>query len=411
MVGSFWAKSLLFQPGWLARRDPMTLCLNCFKLSLLIWELNEFFEGLKCLNFISVIWPLVTEGNGQCALGKPRAPGTKVVKKWILDQGLGFWFWIVVLGSTIITSWICLFLKNKRGCYFPLFLTENYGQGSQFTEWQLSRVIASSFLRCTERWVLIFTVDQWMPELERELVQTQPTDHQHLLCFFSAFPHWLVKGSMHKSTWVSIHPAAPFRLPATGLSIPYCLERYEIVCGTTFPWIISLPDLGRPNVNLLRWASSREAGLSGKPLPCPWADRRLCHRPSWLSVAWESPGSSGPGDLEPTVIDHYCTWATSLHRVAISFIKFHFTGLEDRHWLSGTGRDAGPLLLAGLSPTALQVLVSSRFLVGFSILCFGCQCYRLVSGPLTKSLQKHSDLTLFLDGLQVTPSHVLSLLY
>ena len=42
---------------------------------------------------------------------------------------------------------------------------------SQFTERQLSRLIASSFLTCVEGWVLISVVDQWMLELETELVQ------------------------------------------------------------------------------------------------------------------------------------------------------------------------------------------------------------------------------------------------
>ena len=42
---------------------------------------------------------------------------------------------------------------------------------SQFTGRQLSRLIASSFLTFVEGWILISVVDQWMLELETELVQ------------------------------------------------------------------------------------------------------------------------------------------------------------------------------------------------------------------------------------------------
>ena len=40
---------------------------------------------------------------------------------------------------------------------------------------------------------------------------------------------------------------------------------------------------GRWNLNLLNWASSREAGLSGKPLPCLWTAAVL--------HGWVQPGS------------------------------------------------------------------------------------------------------------------------
>lgn len=93
--------------------------------------------------------------------------------------------------------------------------------------------------------------------------------------------------------------------------------------------------LGRLNVDLLRWASFREVRFSGKPLPCLWADKVSCCCPSWVSGAWELSGRSGPGGPgHPLwlIITAPGPFHYAGDEVAIAFIKFHFTQLENRHY-------------------------------------------------------------------------------
>ena len=109
----------------------------------------------------------------------------------------------------------------------------------------------------------------------------------------------------------------------------------ELKCDAIFLWVVSLSDLGRWNLCLLNWASSREAGFSGKPLPCL--------RTAAILHGWVQPGSRQAvlslRTWMPTVTDHDCTRATSPPWVAVPFIQLHFPWLEDRRWLSGTRRE------------------------------------------------------------------------
>lgn len=139
-----------------------------FQISLYIW----IFWGLNMFQFYLCHMASCDWRKGTACIRWTKAPGTNI-HKWVRILGIS-------LGSAIITSWVLFLFYNKRGSCFLFSLSENYGLGSQFTRWELrswkglwKSCSCPSYLRFTEKWILIFTVDRWMPELEldRKLVQ------------------------------------------------------------------------------------------------------------------------------------------------------------------------------------------------------------------------------------------------
>ena len=188
-----------------------------------------------------------------------------------------------------------------------------------------------------EIWFLVFMVDRWMSELARQLVQNSVHEPPSTyFCFFST-SQWLVKRFMPNSPELPCHTF----LTASHRSESFLQSRVLWDCSTAskcFPEETLYMVFGKLNMNLLKWVSPREVGFSGELFPCPWDDSMSCHYTSWLSAAWESSGSPGTGGLGHPLwltITACGPFHDTGEGVAVSFIKFHFTWLEDRHWLSG----------------------------------------------------------------------------
>lgn len=137
-------------------------------------------------------------------------------------------------------------------------------------------------------------------------------------------------------------PAAPFWLPTIDLRFSYSLKPWEIFQLLWKDFLRSLSTwfwetkYESPKMSIFQGSSPSE-----KLLPCLWADSMSCRCP-WMSAVWESTGSSGTGGLGHQL------WLTITapgpfhdtgNGVAVRFIKFHFSQLKDRLWLSRRGRE------------------------------------------------------------------------